>query len=71
MIIAECKNYAPEHLHRITEKMVKEFADKARRLRKERFPKKTLRLAFFSKHGFEEKLKPALERHGIFFGKRT
>ncbi|MCP4348707.1 MAG: hypothetical protein GY795_24780 [Desulfobacterales bacterium] len=71
VIMAECKNYAPEHLHRITEKMVKEFADKARRLRKERFPKKTLRLAFFSKHGFEEKLKPALERHGIFFGKRT
>ncbi len=67
VIMAECKNYAPEHLHKITEKTVKEFADKARRLKKERFPQKTLRLGFFSKHGIEEKLKPALERHGIFF----
>ena len=67
VIMAECKNYAPENLHKITEKMVRDFADKARRLMKERFPKKILRLGFFSKHGIEEKLKPALERHGIFF----
>ena len=67
VIMAECKNYAPENLHKITEKMVREFADKARRLMKERFPGKILRLGFFSKHGIEEKLKPALERHGIFF----
>ncbi len=71
VIMAECKNYAPERLHKITEKMVKEFADKARRLGKERFPEKTLRLGFFSKHGIEEKLKPALERHGIFFRRRS
>ena len=66
VVMAECKDYAPEHLHKITKKMVDEFADKARRLKKERFPGKTLRLAFFSRHGVEEKLKPALRKHGIF-----
>ncbi|MCP4686660.1 MAG: hypothetical protein GY859_01340, partial [Desulfobacterales bacterium] len=35
VIMAECKNYAPERLHKVTEKMVKEFAEKARRLGKE------------------------------------
>ncbi len=71
VIMVECKNYAPENLHKITEKMVRDFADKARRLMKERFPKKILRLGFFSKHGIEEKLKPALEHHGIFFRQRS
>ncbi len=49
-------------------KSVKEFADKARRLAKEKFPHKKLRLGYFSKHGFEEKLKPVLESHGIISG---
>ncbi len=66
VVMAECKDYAPENLHKITKKMVADFSDKARRLHKERFPEKTLRLALFSKHGVEEKLKPVLERHGIY-----
>ncbi len=65
VVMAECKNYAPEHLHKITRKMVADFADKARRLHKARFPDKTLRLALFSRHGVEESLRPTLDRHGI------
>ncbi|MDM8515875.1 hypothetical protein QUF76_06715 [Desulfobacterales bacterium HSG16] len=67
VIMAECKNYAPEYLHKITEKMVGKFADKAHRLHKDRFSGKKLRLVFFSKHGFEEKLKPTFERHDMAF----
>ncbi|MCP4112771.1 MAG: hypothetical protein GY749_45790 [Desulfobacteraceae bacterium] len=67
VIMAECKNYAPEHLHKITEKMVKDFVNKAQRLKEERFSQKILRLGFFSKHGIEDKLKQVLESHGIFF----
>jgi len=66
VVMAECKNYAPEYLHKITKKMVADFADKARCLHKERFSDRTLRLALFSRHGVEERLKPVLERHGIF-----
>ncbi|MDM8524622.1 hypothetical protein QUF80_14735 [Desulfococcaceae bacterium HSG8] len=66
VVMAECKNYAPEYLHRITEKMVKKFADKARRLKEKHFPEKALRLIFFSRNGVEEKLKPVLRQHGIF-----
>jgi hypothetical protein len=66
VIMAECKNYQPEYLHKITENTVREFADKARRLWKERFSEKELRLAFFSKHGFEEKLKAVLEQLDIY-----
>ncbi len=66
VVMAECKNYAPEYLHKINKKMVNEFVDKTHRLKTERFPEKTLRLGFFSRHGVEEKLKPLLRRHGIF-----
>jgi hypothetical protein len=65
--MAECKNYAPEYIHNITKKMVETFAEKARRLAKERFQHKKLRLAYFSKNGFEEKMKPVFDRHGIYF----
>jgi hypothetical protein len=68
VIMAECKNYAPENIYKITEKMVGAFADKARHLAKKRFQQKNLRLCFFSKHGFEEKMKPVFDRYGIFFG---
>jgi hypothetical protein len=47
--------------------MVAEFVEKARQLHKTRFPAKELRLGFFSKHGFEEKLEHVLEQHKIFF----
>ena len=67
VIMAECKNYAPENIYKITKKMVEEFAVKARRLAKERFQQKKLRLGYFSKHGFDEKLKSVFDRHGIVF----
>jgi len=67
VIMAECKNYAPENIYKITKKMVENFADKAQRLAKERFQHKKLRLGYFSKHGFEEKVKSVLDMHGIFF----
>jgi len=68
VIMAECKNYAPENIYKITEKMVGAFADKARHLAEKRFQQKNLRLCFFSKHGFEEKMKPVFDSYGIFFG---
>jgi hypothetical protein len=68
VIMAECKNYAPEYIHKITKKMVEEFAEKARRLAKERFQHKKLRLAYFSKNGVEEKMKPVFDYHGIVLG---
>jgi len=68
VIMAECKNYAPENIYKITQKMVEAFTDKARRLAKERFQQKKLRLGYFSKHGFEEKLKTVFDHHGIIFG---
>jgi hypothetical protein len=71
VIMAECKNYAPENIFKITQKMVEEFVDKARCLAKERFQHKELRLAYFSKHGFEKKLKPVFERHGIIVGRNN
>ncbi|ETR66612.1 MAG: hypothetical protein OMM_12574 [Candidatus Magnetoglobus multicellularis str. Araruama] len=67
VIMAECKNYAPENLYKITKKMVEEFSDKARCLAKERFQQKEIRLGYFSKNGFEEKLKPVFNDPGIFF----
>jgi hypothetical protein len=69
VIMAECKNFAPENIYKITEKMVEVFADKATRLAKERFQQKKLRLCYFSKNGFEEKMKPVFDRYGIFFGR--
>jgi hypothetical protein len=68
VLMIECKNYAPEYIHKITKKMVKEFVEKARRLAKERFQHKKLRLAYFSKHGVEDKMKPVFDRHGIVLG---
>ena len=68
VIMAECKNYAPEYIYKITKKMVEEFIDKARRLAKERFQHKKLRLGYFSKHGFEKKLTSVFDAHGIVFG---
>jgi len=65
VIMAECKNYLPRYLNKITEKTVDKFAEKSGRLHKERFPEKELRLAFFSKHGFESKLDLYLEKKGI------
>jgi hypothetical protein len=68
VIMAECKNYAPEYIHKITNKMVEKFAEKARQLAKERFQHKKLRLAYFSKNGVEKKMKPVFDRHGIVLG---
>ncbi|MCP4106978.1 MAG: hypothetical protein GY749_15810 [Desulfobacteraceae bacterium] len=65
VIIVQCKNYHPRYLNKITEKTIDEFIEKAGRLHKERFSDKELRLAFFSKHGFESKLEPYLEEKGI------
>ena len=68
VIMVQCKNYHPRYLNKITEKTVDEFIEKAGRLRKERFPDKELRMAFFSKHGFESKLELYLEEKGIVTG---
>jgi hypothetical protein len=66
VIMAECKNYASEYIHKITKKMVEEFAEKARQLAKERYQNKKLRMAYYSKNGFEDKMKPVFESYGIF-----
>jgi hypothetical protein len=68
VIMAECKNYASDYIHKITKKMVEAFAKKARQLAKERFQHKKLRLAYFSKYGIEDKIKPVFDRHGIVLG---
>ncbi len=65
VIMAECKNYLPRYLNKITEKTVDEFIEKAVRLHNDRFSGKELRLAFFSRHGFESRLEPYLEEKGI------
>jgi len=65
VIAIECKNYDPENLDRITVNMVDDFILKAVRLHQERFQDKDLRLAFFSKYGFENKLEQYLEEKGI------
>ena len=67
VIMAECKNYAPENIYKITQKMVEAFVEKASHLAKERYQDKALRLGYFSKHGFEEKMMPVFDRHGIYF----
>jgi len=67
VIMAECKNYAPEYIYKITPEMVETFVGKARQLAKERFQDKALRLGYFSKHGFEDKMKPVFDRYGIYF----
>ncbi len=43
VIMAECKNYHPRHLNKITEKTVDGFADKATRLHGDRFADRELR----------------------------
>jgi hypothetical protein len=68
VLMIECKNYDPEYIHKITKKMVKEFVEKARRLAKERFQHKKLRLAYFSKHGVEDKMKSVFDRYGVVLG---
>ncbi|MDM8521903.1 hypothetical protein QUF80_00885 [Desulfococcaceae bacterium HSG8] len=65
VIMAECKNYLPRYLHKITRKTVDEFTEKAARLHNDRFSGKELRLAFFSRHGFESRLETYLEKKGI------
>ncbi|MCP4106077.1 MAG: hypothetical protein GY749_11150 [Desulfobacteraceae bacterium] len=65
VIIVQCKNYLPRYLNKITEKTVDEFIEKAVRLHNDRFSDKELRLAFFSKHGFESRLESYLEEKGI------
>jgi len=65
VIMAQCKNYLPRYLNKITEKTVDEFTGKAVRLHNDRFSGKELRLAFFSKHGFGSRLEPYLEGKGI------
>ncbi len=65
VIMVQCKNYLPRYLNKITEKDVDEFTGKAVRLHKEHFPDKELRLAFFSKHGFESRLESYLKEKGI------
>jgi hypothetical protein len=52
---------------KITENMVDEFVDKATHLHAARFPDKELRLGFFSKHGFEQKMESYLTQRGIVF----
>ncbi|MDM8532149.1 hypothetical protein QUF63_13335 [Anaerolineales bacterium HSG25] len=66
-IMAECKNYAPDNIDRITIKMVDTFVAKANQLHQTQFASKELRLAFFSKHGFEQKLQSYLQQQGISF----
>ncbi len=65
VIMVQCKNYLPRYLNKITRKTVDEFMEKAVRLHEDRFPDKELRLAFFSKHGFERRLEPYLKERGI------
>ncbi|MDM8532209.1 hypothetical protein QUF63_13635 [Anaerolineales bacterium HSG25] len=65
VIMAECKNYAANHLHQITKKMVDEFVDKANRLHQTRFADKELRLGFFSKYGLQTTLADYLNEYGI------
>ncbi len=67
VVMVECKNYAPDNLDKITSAMVDDFVDKATRLYAARFPDKKLRLSFFSKHGFEQKMKTYLTQRGIVF----
>jgi hypothetical protein len=43
------------------------FLEKTRCLSTERFQHKELRLYYFSKHGFEEKMNPVFDRHDIYF----
>lgn len=65
VIMAECKHYAPQHLHKITRQMVEEFMAKATRLHQARFADKALRLGFFSRHGFEATMVDYLREQGI------
>ena len=58
-------NPDPENIDRITTGTVDKFIRKAERLRRERFPDKELRLGFFSKHRFENKIKSYLGEKGI------
>ncbi|MDM8520367.1 hypothetical protein QUF64_09995 [Anaerolineales bacterium HSG6] len=67
VIMAECKNYAPDNLDKITPKMVDEFVDKANWLHQADFAKKELRLGFFSKHGFQKSLADYLTKRGMVF----
>lgn len=66
VVMVDCKNYAPNYLHKMTPQMVDDFVDKATRLHA-RFPGKELRLGFFSKHGVEQTLASYLTQHGIVF----
>jgi len=45
-----------------------EFTEKAVRLHDDRFSDKELRLAFFSRHGFESRLESYLEKREIVTG---
>ncbi len=65
VIVLECKNYNLENIDKISVDIIDKFIEKAGRLHEERFPDKELRLAFFSKHGFESKLETYLEEKGI------
>jgi hypothetical protein len=67
VVMVQCKNYAPKDLYKITTTMVDEFVDKATRLHTARFSDKELRLGFFSKYGFEQKMETYLTQHGIVF----
>ncbi len=67
VVMVQCKNYAPKYLYKITENMVNEFVDKANRLHSARFADKELRLAFFSKYGFEQKMETYLTERKIVF----
>ena len=68
VIMVQCKNYLPRYLNKITEKIVDEFTEKAVRLHDDRFSDKELRLAFFSRHGFESRLESYLEKREIVTG---
>lgn len=65
VVMVECKNYIPENLDKITPKMVDDFVEKATRLHVSRFADQQLRLAFFSKYGFEQKMETYLTERGI------
>lgn len=67
VVMVECKNYDSENLDKITTAMVDEFVDKSTRLQAARFPGKELRLGFFSKYGFEQKMEDYLTQHNIVF----
>ncbi|MDM8531387.1 hypothetical protein QUF63_09450, partial [Anaerolineales bacterium HSG25] len=66
VIMAECKNYQPDQLDKLTIETVTKFVDKATRLHQNQFTDKELRLGFFSKHGVQAELGDYLRQQAIW-----